>query len=36
LNDLAAWLHRGPWHATVRGVEELEASVQQLDSFQSR
>jgi acylphosphatase len=36
LNDLAAWLHRGPWHATVRGVEEREAAVQQLDSFQSR
>jgi acylphosphatase len=36
LNELAGWLHRGPWQATVRGVEEREAAVQQLDSFQSR
>jgi acylphosphatase len=36
LNELAAWLHRGPAHATVRGVEEIEAAVQQLSSFQSR
>ena len=36
LNELAGWLHRGPPHATVRGVEEREAAVQQLDSFQSR
>ena len=36
LNELAGWLHRGPLHATVRGVEEREAAVQQLDSFQSR
>jgi acylphosphatase len=36
LNKLAGWLHRGPPHATVRGVEEQEAVVQQLSSFQSR
>jgi len=36
LNRLAAWLHQGPPHATVRGVEEHEAAVQQLSSFQSR
>jgi len=36
LNTLAAWLHKGPPHATVRGVEEQEAAVQQLSSFQSR
>jgi acylphosphatase len=36
LNELAAWLHRGPAQATVRGVEEIEATVQQLSSFQSR
>ncbi len=36
LNELAGWLHRGPAHATVRGVEEREAAVQQLSSFQSR
>jgi acylphosphatase len=36
LNELAGWLHRGPPHAAVRGVEEREAAVQQLDSFQSR
>jgi acylphosphatase len=35
LNQMAAWLHRGPPHATVRGVEEQEAAVQQLGSFQS-
>jgi acylphosphatase len=36
LNELAARLHLGPAHATVRGVEEIEAAVQQLSSFQSR
>jgi acylphosphatase len=36
LNELAGWLYRGPPHATVRGVEEQEAAVQQLSSFQSR
>jgi acylphosphatase len=33
LNDLAAALYRGPLHATVRGVEEQEAPVQQYGSF---
>jgi acylphosphatase len=36
LNELAGWLHQGPPTATVRGVEEREAAVQQLGSFQSR
>jgi acylphosphatase len=36
LNRLAAALHAGPDRATVRGVEERKASVQQLSSFQSR
>ena len=36
LNRLAAWLHQGPRTADVRGVEEHEAAVQQLSSFQSR
>jgi acylphosphatase len=36
LNRLAAALHQGPPHAHVRGVEEIEAGVQQLGSFQSR
>jgi acylphosphatase len=36
LNRLAGWLHRGPAHAEVRGVEETVAGVQQLSSFQSR
>ena len=36
LNELAGWLHKGPPTATVRGVEEREAAVQQLSSFQSR
>ena len=35
LNELAARLHQGPLHAEVRGVEEHEAPVQQLDSFRS-
>lgn len=33
LNRLAALLHRGPRMADVRGVEEQEAPVQQLNSF---
>jgi len=36
LNELAGWIHKGPPTATVRGVEEREAAVQQLSSFQSR
>ena len=36
LNQLAGALHQGPPHAHVRGVEEREAGVQQLSSFQSR
>jgi acylphosphatase len=36
LKMLAARLHQGPLHAEVRGVEEQEAPVQQLSSFQSR
>lgn len=36
LNRLAALLHQGPRMATVRGVEEREAAVQRLSSFQSR
>lgn len=36
LNRLAAHLHRGPVHSEVRGVEEKEAAVQQLSSFQKR
>jgi acylphosphatase len=35
LNQLAAILHRGPRMAEVRGVEEQEAAVQQLNSFHS-
>lgn len=35
LNELAGLLHKGPRMAEVRGVEEREASVQQLDSFGS-
>lgn len=33
LNELAGLLHRGPRMADVRGVEEREAPVQQLNSF---
>lgn len=36
LNQLAAFLHQGPRQAEVRGVEEQEAVMQQLSSFQSR
>jgi len=36
LDRLAALLHQGPRFAEVRGVEEQEASVQQLSSFESR
>ncbi len=36
LNRLAGWLRRGPALAEVRGVEETQAGVQQLNSFQSR
>jgi acylphosphatase len=36
LNQLAGFLHQGPRMATVRGVEEKEAAVQPLHSFQSR
>jgi len=35
LNQLAALLYQGPPMAEVRGVEEREAAVQQLSSFQS-
>ncbi|MDP9168978.1 MAG: acylphosphatase [Acidobacteriota bacterium] len=35
LNELAGFLHRGPRLADVRGVEEQEAAMQQLNSFQS-
>jgi acylphosphatase len=35
LNQLAGFLHRGPRMADVRGVEEQEAAMQQLSSFQS-
>jgi acylphosphatase len=35
LNDLAAYLHKGPRMAEVRGVEEQEAAMQQLNSFHS-
>jgi acylphosphatase len=35
LTDLAALLYRGPRMAEVRGVEEQEAPVQQLNSFRS-
>lgn len=35
LQQLAALLYRGPRMAEVRGVEEQEASVQQLVSFRS-
>jgi acylphosphatase len=35
LNQLAALLYQGPRWAEVRGVEELEAPVQQLGSFRS-
>ena len=33
LNDLAGLLHQGPRMADVRGVEQREAAVQQLNSF---
>ena len=36
LDRLAALLHQGPRMAVVRGVEQREATVQQLSSFQSR
>lgn len=36
LDRLAAALHQGPPAAEVRGVEEREALVQQLNSFHSR
>ena len=36
LNQMAAWLHKGPLFSEVRGVEETEAAMQQLDSFQTR
>jgi len=35
LNRLAGHLHLGPRMAEVRGVEEREAAVQQLNSFRS-
>jgi acylphosphatase len=35
LNQLAGFLHRGPRLADVRSVEEREAAMQQLSSFQS-
>jgi acylphosphatase len=35
LNQLAAYLHKGPRMAEVRGVEEQEAGMQQLNSFHS-
>lgn len=35
LNELAGLLHKGPPGAEVRGVEEHEAPVQQLSSFDS-
>jgi acylphosphatase len=36
LNELAGWLYQGPPQASVRGVEERQAPVQQLNSFHSR
>ena len=36
LNRLAGLLHQGPRMAKVRGIDEREATVQALDSFQSR
>jgi acylphosphatase len=33
LDLLAARLHQGPPHSIVRGVEQMEAPMQQLDSF---
>ncbi len=36
LNQLAALLYQGPRMAEVREVEQREAAVQQLSSFQSR
>jgi acylphosphatase len=36
LDRLTALLHQGPRSAEVRGVEQQEATVQQLSSFQSR
>lgn len=36
LDRLAGFLHRGPSHAEVRGVEQREATVQQLSSFSVR
>jgi acylphosphatase len=35
LNELAAYLYKGPRMAEVRGVEEQEAAMQQLNSFHS-
>jgi acylphosphatase len=36
LNRLAALLHQGPRMASVRGIEEQEATVQECRSFRSR
>jgi acylphosphatase len=36
LNRLAGLLHLGPRMASVRGVEELEAAIQTLTSFETR
>jgi acylphosphatase len=33
LDELAGRLHRGPWAADVRGVEELEAAIERYSSF---
>jgi len=35
LDRMAGFLHQGPRGADVRGVEQQEATVQQLSSFQS-
>jgi len=35
LNELAGHIHKGPRMAEVRGVEEQEAAMQQLNSFHS-
>jgi acylphosphatase len=36
LDQLTARLHRGPMMSEVRGVEQLEAEMQQLGSFHTR
>lgn len=36
LDQLAARLHQGPPHSTVRGLEQVESEMQQLSSFHTK